>query len=383
MASSDSAEGGFAIHPMDQFIVKPLFGGELGYFSVTNATLWMAITVVVVSLLLIAGTRGRAMVPTRMQSIAELMYGLVRQMVVDIAGEKAAPYFPYIFTLFVFILFANLVALIPYSLLGDRAVRGDDPLGAGGVHLGDRDRVRPPRARFFALFWPMEAPAALRPVLCVIEVISYFVRPVSHSIRLGANLMAGHAVLKVFAGFAGPLGVAAVMPIAMMVAVYGLEVLVAVIQAYVFTILTCVYLNDAIDLHGHGADHHDDHGEPSTAGSRAAAKCRGAVNPVRLSNLKEHTHGRISRASRGRSGLHRHGWRRHRRGQRGRQLPRRRDAQPGRCEGADRDALHRHRIRRGARHLLVPRGASADVRGLTTERRQRRLAPGLRSRSGG
>lgn len=246
--------------PMEQYIVKPLFGddGIVGFFTVTNATLWMGITVLIVSLLLIAGTRGRAMVPTRLQSVAELLYGFIRQMVIDVAGEKAAPFFPYIFTLFVFILFANLAALLPYSFTVTAQFAVTVPLAlavfitvtvVGFVRHG---------AHFLSLFWPMDAPAPLRPVLCIIELISYFVRPVSHSIRLGANLMAGHAVLKVFAGFAGPLGAAAVLPIAMMVAVYGLEVLVAVIQAYVFTILTCVYLHDALYMHGHGADEHDE-----------------------------------------------------------------------------------------------------------------------------
>jgi F-type H+-transporting ATPase subunit a len=103
--------------------------------------------------------------------------------------------------------------------------------------------------KFLGMFWPSDAPAALRPVLAVIELISYFVRPVSHSIRLGANIMAGHAVLKVFAGFAGALGVGAVVPVLAITAIYGLELLVAVIQAYVFTILTCVYLKDALHPH--------------------------------------------------------------------------------------------------------------------------------------
>lgn len=257
MAQPDADEG-FAIHPMDQFIVKPLFGdGDVGLFTVSNATLWMAITVGVVALLLIAGTRGRAMVPSRIQSVAELLYGFVRQMVTDVAGEKAVPFFPYIFTLFVFILFANLLALIPYSYTVTAQFAVTVPLALavfitvtviGFIRHG---------AAFLTLFWPTDAPLALRPVLCIIELISYFVRPVSHSIRLGANLMAGHAVLKVFAGFAGPLGLGAILPIAMMVAVYGLEVMVAVIQAYVFAILTCVYLNDALELHHGPEDHHD------------------------------------------------------------------------------------------------------------------------------
>lgn len=250
MASSDHAEGGFAIHPMDQFIVRPLFGGdEVGLFTVTNATLWMGITVAVISLLLIAGTRGRAMVPSRIQSVAELLYGFVRQMVTDVAGESAMKYFPYIFTLFVFILFANLLALIPYSYTVTAQFAVTVVLAMAVFVTVTIIGFVKHGTHFLAFFWPKDAPAALRPVLCVIELISYFVRPVSHSIRLGANLMAGHAVLKVFAGFAGPLGIGAVLPIGMMVGVYGLELLVAAIQAYVFAILTCVYLNDALHMH--------------------------------------------------------------------------------------------------------------------------------------
>ncbi len=260
MAAGAEGEGGFAIHPMDQFIVKPLFGdGGVGLFTVSNATLWMAITVAVVSLLLIAGTRGRALVPSRVQSMAELLYGFVRKMVTDVAGEKAAPYFPYIFTLFVFILFANLLALIPYSYTVTAQFAVTVPLALAVFISVTVIGFMKHGTHFLSLFWPTDAPVALRPVLCIIELISYFVRPVSHSIRLGANLMAGHAVLKVFAGFAGPLGIGAVLPIAMMVGVFGLEVLVAVIQAYVFAILTCVYLNDALNLHGHSAHDEDEH----------------------------------------------------------------------------------------------------------------------------
>ncbi|WP_108783782.1 F0F1 ATP synthase subunit A [Pontivivens insulae] len=236
---------------MDQFVVKGLFSGEApsglaDMFMITNQTLWLAISVLCIVALLVWGSRGRAMVPSRLQSVGELMYGFIHKMVEDVAGKDAIRFFPYVMTLFTFILFANLVALIPtsFSVTSHIAVTGVLAMMVfltvtilGFILNG---------AGFLKLFWPSDAPAALKPVLAVIELISYFVRPVSHSIRLGANLMAGHAVLKVFAGFAGALGLGAVFPIAAIVAVYGLEVLVAVIQAYVFTILTCVYLKDAL-----------------------------------------------------------------------------------------------------------------------------------------
>ncbi|MEL7276448.1 MAG: F0F1 ATP synthase subunit A [Pseudomonadota bacterium] len=252
--AGEYVKGEFNIKPMDQFEVKGLFsdGGPNGIgdiFMITNQTLWLALTVLAVVALMVWGSSGRAMVPTRMQSAAELVYGFIRKMVEDVAGKDAIRFFPYVMTLFTFILFANLLALIPtsFSPTSHIAVTGVLALLVFGTVTVLGFILN--GAGFLSLFWPSNAPAALRPVLAVIEVISYFVRPVSHSIRLGANLMAGHAVLKVFAGFAGALGLGAVIPIAAITAIYGLELLVAVIQAYVFTILTCVYLKDALHPH--------------------------------------------------------------------------------------------------------------------------------------
>ncbi|MER2507574.1 F0F1 ATP synthase subunit A [Amaricoccus sp.] len=248
--SGEAQEGGsgFNIHPMEQFELRPLFGGhDIHWYTITNATLWMALTVVAVGLLMVFGARGRALVPSRAQSAAEVTYGFVRKMVEDVAGKQGAPYFPYVLTIFLFILFANLLGLIPgaFASTAQFAVTGLLAIAVfvsvtviGFVKHG---------SHFLNLFWVSTAPTlALRIVLAVIEVISYFVRPVSHSIRLGGNLIAGHAVLKVFAGFAGALGIGAIVPIFAITAMYGLELLVAVIQAYVFAILTCVYLNDAL-----------------------------------------------------------------------------------------------------------------------------------------
>lgn len=238
-----------AIHPMDQFNILPLFGGhggELHWYTPTNATLWMAITVAVIVLLLVLGSSGRAVVPSRTQSIGELIYGFVYKMVEDVAGKDAIKFFPYIMTLFLFIMVSNVMGLIPLSFTTTSHIAVTAILAllvfftvtiVGFVKHG---------VGFLGLFWVASAPLPLRPILAVIELISYFVRPVSHSIRLAGNVMAGHAVIKVFAGFAGALGVFAFMPILAITAVYALEVLVAFIQAYVFTILTCVYLKDAL-----------------------------------------------------------------------------------------------------------------------------------------
>ncbi len=232
---------------MDQFVVHPLFGdGPIHWYTPTNVTLWMAIAVLLIALMMVVGTRGRAIVPSRFQSIAELAYGFVRKMVEDVAGKDALPFFPYIMTLFMFIVFANFLGLVPMSFTTTAHIAVTAMLAlavfltvtiVGFVKNG---------TKFLGLFWVSSAPLPLRPILAIIELISYFVRPVSHSIRLGGNMMAGHAVIKVFAGFAGVLGVGAVAPIAAITAIYGLEILVAFIQAYVFTILTCVYLKDAL-----------------------------------------------------------------------------------------------------------------------------------------
>lgn len=242
--------GGLQFHPMDQFIVKPLFGeGAVHWYTPTNVTLWLALAVVAIGLLMVVGTRRRAVVPSRSQSVAELIYGFIHNMVEEVAGHDGVKYFPYVMTLFLFILFANVLGLIPMSFTTTSHVAVTATLALAvflGVTLLGLARKG---LGFLAMFWVSSAPLALRPILAMIELISYFVRPVSHSIRLAGNLMAGHAVLKVFAGFAS---VALLSPVAIgaMTAIYALELLVAVIQAYVFTILTCVYLKDAVgDAH--------------------------------------------------------------------------------------------------------------------------------------
>ncbi|MBY8976431.1 F0F1 ATP synthase subunit A [Rhodobacteraceae bacterium NNCM2] len=231
---------------MDQFIITPFGGGEMGMFSVTNSTLWMVLAIVAISGLTIFGTSGRAIVPSRVQSVAELMYGFVRDMVVDVLGDDGPKFFPYIFVLFVFILFSNLLGMIPasFTTTSHIAVTGMlamavflTVIGIGFYRHG---------LGFLKLFWVDSAPLVLRPILALIELISFFVRPLSHSIRLAGNMMAGHAVMKVFAGFVPALGVFGVLPLGMMVAITGLELLVACVQAYIFSILTCIYLNDAL-----------------------------------------------------------------------------------------------------------------------------------------
>lgn len=250
MATEEHGSG-LQIHPMDQFVVKPLFGdGPVAWYTPTNVTLWMGIAILAVIALLVLSTRRRAIVPSRGQSVAELFYGFVHKMVEDVTGHEGLKYFPYVMTLFMFVFLSNMLGLIPMSFTTTSHIAVTAVLAMLVFLTVTLVGLYRKGIGFLAMFWVSSAPLALRPVLALIELISYFVRPVSHSIRLGGNLMAGHAVIKVFAGFAGVMGVASVVPIAGIVAIYGLEILVAAVQAYVFTILTCVYLRDAVgDAH--------------------------------------------------------------------------------------------------------------------------------------
>ncbi len=239
-------EGGLVFKPMKQFEIEPLFGGtDIAWYTPTNATLWMGVAILAIFGLLVLGSSKRAIVPSRLQSVAELTYGFIYKMVEDICGKEGVRYFPYVMTLFMFIVTANFLGLLPMALTTTSHIAVTAVMALmvfvsvtvlGFVLHG---------AGFLSLFWISSAPLPLRPILALIEVISYFVRPISHSIRLAGNMMAGHAVVKVFAAFAA-IELLSPVPILAITAIYALEVLVAFIQAYVFTILTCVYLKDAL-----------------------------------------------------------------------------------------------------------------------------------------
>ncbi len=250
MASEAKSEGtGLVFHPMDQFIVKPLFGdGPVMWYTLTNVTLWMALSVLAVVSLLVIGTSRRAIIPSRSQSIGELAYGFVYKMVEDVAGKDAVGFFPYIMTLFMFIVCANFLGLIPMSFTTTSHIAVTAVMAMGVFLTVTLIGFFKHGFSFFSLFWISSAPLPLRPILALIEIISYFVRPVSHSIRLAGNMMAGHAVIKVFAAFAG-IAVIAPLSVLAITAIYALEILVSFIQAYVFAILTCVYLKDALHPH--------------------------------------------------------------------------------------------------------------------------------------
>lgn len=254
MAAEADAHGeGLAFHPLDQFKIHPLFGdGPIEWYTITNVTLWMALAVLVIVVIFVFGSKARLIVPSRLQSVGEMAYSFVHKMVEDVAGHDGARYFPMIMTLFLFILATNMLGLLPGSFTPTSHIAVTAVLGFGFFIFVTLLGLFKHGIGFLGLFWMSDAPLILRPIIAVIEVISYFVRPVSHSIRLAGNIMAGHAVMKVFAAFA-PLvliswiGVV-VTPVSILAitAIYALEVLVAFIQAYVFTILACVYLKDAL-----------------------------------------------------------------------------------------------------------------------------------------
>lgn len=236
-------------HPMDQFVVKPLFGnGEVAFYTITNVTLWMGLTVLVIFGLMILGTMRADTIPGRVQSVAEVLYSFVYKMVEDVAGHEGVRYFPYVMTLFLFVLFANVLGLLPMSFTTTSHIAVTATMALAVFISVTVLGFALHGVAFLRLFWIDSVPIALRPVLALIEVISYFVRPVSHSIRLAGNMMAGHAVIKVFAAFAAVLLISPLSVVAI-TAIYALETLVSCIQAYVFAILTCVYLRDALHPH--------------------------------------------------------------------------------------------------------------------------------------
>jgi F-type H+-transporting ATPase subunit a len=238
--------------PMEQFEIKRLLDFRFGSFdaSYTNSALWMTIAVICAFLLFVVGTQKRALIPGRAQAMAELGYEFVANMVRDNVGNAGKKYFPFVLTLFVFILFCNVLGLVPYSFTPTSHIIVTFAMAAvvflGVTVIGFARHG----AHFLSLFVPKGVPFVLLLLLVPIEIISYFVRPFSLSIRLFANMLAGHTMLKVFGGFVVMLGViGGWAPLAFIVVFTGLELLIAFLQAYVFAILTCLYLNDAVHLH--------------------------------------------------------------------------------------------------------------------------------------
>jgi F-type H+-transporting ATPase subunit a len=237
--------------PLEQFVVKKLVPIHIGPvdISYTNSALLMTIAVALIMLLLLGTTRRAALVPGRLQSIAELCYEFVAGMVRENVGTDGIEFFPLIFSIFMFVLFGNFIGLIPYSFTFTGQVIVTFGLAISVFLMVTIVAFVRHGVHFFSFFFPPGAPVFMAPVLIPIEIISYLSRPVSLGIRLFANMMAGHTMMAVFAGFTITLGLFGFLPIAINVAMFALEMIVCALQAYVFTILSCLYLRDAIHLH--------------------------------------------------------------------------------------------------------------------------------------
>ena len=238
--------------PMEQFEIKRLLDFKFAGLDVsfTNSSLWMIIAVILATGVFVMGMRQRALVPSRLQSVAEVGDDFIANMVRDNVGEGGKKYFPFILTLFIFILFCNVLGMVPYSFTPTSHIVVTFAMAlfifVGVTVIG----LARHGLHFFSLFVPKGVPFVLLLLLVPIEIISYFIRPFSLSIRLFANMLAGHTMLKVFGGFVVMLGIiGGWAPLAFIVVFTGLELLIAFLQAYVFAILTCLYLNDAVHLH--------------------------------------------------------------------------------------------------------------------------------------
>ncbi len=241
--------------PIEQFEISPILPIEIGGLdlSFTNSSAYMVATVGLAAGFLLLASSGRNLVPGRLQSSAEMLYEFVSKTLRENAGEEGMRFFPLVFSLFMFVLVANLIGMFPYAFTVTSHIIVTFALAMIVFLTVTLYGVWRNGLGFFRLFMPSGVPPLLAPIIVPIEIVSYISRPVSHSVRLFAVMLAGHITLKVFAGFVVSLGglgalgiVGAVLPLAMTVALTGLELLMSVIQAYIFTMLTCMYLNDAL-----------------------------------------------------------------------------------------------------------------------------------------
>ena len=242
-----------ATNPMHQFNVHRI-GPEINIsgtdLSFTNASLFMVISSLIICVFLFLGTKEKQLIPGKLQLISEIFYNFVAKMINDTAGSKAKPYFPFIFSLFMFVLLCNMVGMIPYSFTVTSHIIVTLVMASFIFIAVTVIGFHKHGFKYLKIFVPSGVPTLLLPLITVIEIISYLSRPVSLSVRLFANMMAGHTMLKVFGGFVISLGIlGGWLPLSFSVALTGLEILVAFLQAYVFAILTCIYLNDALNLH--------------------------------------------------------------------------------------------------------------------------------------
>jgi F-type H+-transporting ATPase subunit a len=245
------------LDPIKQFEIHPMKELKIGNFDVsfTNSSFMMLVAVALICLFMFVGTSKKSLVPGRMQSMAEISYEFVANMIRSTAGKDGLKFFPFIFALFMFILFANVLGLIPFFFTTTSHIIVTFALAMMVMTTVLVVGFWKNRLKFLNLFWPAGVPIVLKIALVTpLEIISFMSRPLSHSVRLWANMLAGHIMLKLFAGFAimmfaglaGAMKIGAIAPFAMTVILTPLEILVAFLQAYVFTILTCVYISDAL-----------------------------------------------------------------------------------------------------------------------------------------
>lgn len=244
------------LDPLQQFEIHKIIPLSIGSWDIsyTNSALWMTIGLSVVCLFFYVSLKQEALIPGRLQASAELAFTFLSDMVKTYIGREGLPFFPFIFTLFWFVLMGNLLGLIPYSFTYTSHIAVTFSLAIAAFFVANVAGFKKHGLGMFHLFLPKGIPIFLAPLMIIIEFISYIARPFSLSIRLFANMMAGHLILKLFASFSmmlaqSSLAVLGVVPLLLNIGVTGLEFLVAVLQTYVFTLLTCLYINDAINLH--------------------------------------------------------------------------------------------------------------------------------------
>ena len=235
---------------MHQFVIGRMSDWQLGGLDISfsKAAAFMFAAVTVATLFLVLTTSRRAMVPGRWQSVAELWYEFIADMIKETIGAEGRKYFPFVFSLFSFIVMCNLFGMLPYSYTVTSHIAVTISLALAVFLLTTFIGITKHGMNYLSFFVPKGVPLVMLFLVVPIEILSYFMRPISHSVRLFANMTAGHTMLKVFGSFVVQMGVFGVLPFALIVALTGLEVAIAVLQAYVFTILTCLYLNDAIHL---------------------------------------------------------------------------------------------------------------------------------------
>lgn len=238
-------------NPMEQFVIKPLVPLEVGGvdISFTNSALFMVLAVVVSTLLLGLCLRKRSIVPTAAQSIPETLYEFISGLLRENVGVEGLKYFPFIFTVFLFVAFGNLLGLFPYAFTWTSHLTAVGSLSLIALLFNVMIGIKKKKLGWLRTFLPRGIPLALAPLIVPIEMISFLSKPFSLTVRLVANMTVGHIMLKIIAGFAVALGVAGIVPVLFNSAIVCFEIFIALLQAFIYTVLSCIYLGDAIHEH--------------------------------------------------------------------------------------------------------------------------------------